>query len=779
MADDKDPIEAEDTPAASDHSPATDTPAPDASPEAPLKALDGSDTSGDASRGEVAIYAFGNVEGAIADRFPETLQNILIVVAHMNPILLGLIMGLRMLWDGIMDPIMAHISDNTKSRFGRRRPYILFGGVSRVLFLVAFIALMPLGDQVVDNHLMEAQKHVDDANQIADKNNRVLQKAYQELPSVDTEMRAKIIDVLEGRPPRSWITAIIEAFTPDKDQTFLTVSRQNLEDIETHRPTLIEDVAERQQLVDAYTAEIAELEAQGVDPESQEMLKAIGLRAAASEALKVADELIEESFQGESDALMNIIAVRYLLTTYSDFEAEPIATLEEAQAAADALLAERGLPARELFPAPVIEEPVTEVTEEVGLLEGIGKKISETAASAFDISWLTEGIDEYFAPSNYQQRKLVIYLIIAYLIFATLATINSAPYYALGIELSPSYNGRTQVVVYRSIMNQIMGLVAPWVPVFCFSLWFTTAFDALFWVAVAACVIGIPSTVLMFFKTRERTRATIKKAGERPNLFRSMWQIGRERDFLRILFLFVFIGLVNGIFQQIGFFLNVYWITGSALSGATLGAQVAMLAWGLGLILLPIIKWACDKFQKHRVLMFAIIWMAIGTGMKWWLMNPEHPEYQFILPFFFSVGIATVYNVLPSMMADVTDLDELKYGVRREGMFGAVMGFLMKLIGSITPIAAGVVLVLSGFNAELEYRQEESTILNMRLMYSFVPAVMLLLALVAIWKYPLTRERVAEIKDVLKRRHDAEDAEAAALEAAEAGDGPAPDPAQG
>lgn len=40
----------------------------------------------------------------------------------------GLAMGLSALWDAVSDPIMGHISDNTKSKYGRRHPYILWGG---------------------------------------------------------------------------------------------------------------------------------------------------------------------------------------------------------------------------------------------------------------------------------------------------------------------------------------------------------------------------------------------------------------------------------------------------------------------------------------------------------------------------------------------------------------------------------------------------------------------------------------------------------------------------
>jgi len=347
-------------------------------------------------------------------------------------------------------------------------------------------------------------------------------------------------------------------------------------------------------------------------------------------------------------------------------------------------------------------------------------------------------------------------VLVGVLIFSIFSSLYSAPYYALGIELSPSYNGRTQVVTYRAVLNKITGVFAPWVPVFCFSLIFTNSLQGLFWVAVAACVIGAPCTVIMCWFTRERTHLNAAKQKAKSNPFRAMWEIGKNPDFLRIFFLYTFIGLVNGLFAQVGFFLNVYWVMGSALSGATLGAWISMVAFGLGFLSLPAINWACRKFQKHRVLQAAIIWMALGTTLKWWAMNPAHPEFQFVLPFFFSLGISSVFTILPTMMADVTDVDQLQHGVRREGMFGAVMGFMTKMINSLVPILAGGILLIAGFDPALEYKQEASTILHMRLMDSFIPAGMLLFALVILWRYPLTRERVTEIKAELDRRLAAE-----------------------
>lgn len=60
---------------------------------------------------------------------------------------LGTIMILPRLWDAVSDPIVGHFSDNTRSRWGRRRPFILIGGIA---VAVSFVAMwwVPRGDSV-------------------------------------------------------------------------------------------------------------------------------------------------------------------------------------------------------------------------------------------------------------------------------------------------------------------------------------------------------------------------------------------------------------------------------------------------------------------------------------------------------------------------------------------------------------------------------------------------------------------------------------------------------
>lgn len=47
----------------------------------------------------------------------------------LSPFLAGIAMFIATFWDAITDPVMGHISDNTRSRYDRRHPYMLVGGL--------------------------------------------------------------------------------------------------------------------------------------------------------------------------------------------------------------------------------------------------------------------------------------------------------------------------------------------------------------------------------------------------------------------------------------------------------------------------------------------------------------------------------------------------------------------------------------------------------------------------------------------------------------------------
>ena len=70
----------------------------------------------------------------------------------MNPALVGLLGALPRLTDAITDPLMGYISDNTRSRWGRRRPYI-FAGAIFVGIVFALLWQLPDGKSWVTRRI--------------------------------------------------------------------------------------------------------------------------------------------------------------------------------------------------------------------------------------------------------------------------------------------------------------------------------------------------------------------------------------------------------------------------------------------------------------------------------------------------------------------------------------------------------------------------------------------------------------------------------------------------
>jgi GPH family glycoside/pentoside/hexuronide:cation symporter len=107
---------------------------------------------------------------------------------------------------------------------------------------------------------------------------------------------------------------------------------------------------------------------------------------------------------------------------------------------------------------------------------------------------------------------------------------------------------------------------------------------------------------------------------------------------------------------------------------------------------------------------------------------------------------------MPSMIADVVDTDELKTRQRREGMFGSIFWFMVKLGLSAALVGGGYLLTATGFDVDLGADQSARTITLMRLCDAAFPIVTSLLAIWAVATFPITEQRAHEVRMLLEER---------------------------
>ena len=100
----------------------------------------------------------------------------------------------------------------------------------------------------------------------------------------------------------------------------------------------------------------------------------------------------------------------------------------------------------------------------------------------------------------------------------------------------------------------------------------------------------------------------------------------------------------------------------------------------------------------------------IGYIMLYFLFIPGKPWLYVIALPFFSFGIGSLFTIMMSMTADVIDVDEINTGKRREGIFGAIYWWMVKVGFGIAGALSGVIIILVGFNPDLAAIDQQSAV---------------------------------------------------------------------
>lgn len=129
-----------------------------------------------------------------------------------------------------------------------------------------------------------------------------------------------------------------------------------------------------------------------------------------------------------------------------------------------------------------------------------------------------------------------------------------------------------------------------------------------------------------------------------------------------------------------------------------------------------------------------LIWL-LWLGFIWWT--------------FF--GGYVVYTT-GSLMYLSVDEDEVKYGIRREGMFLGINALFTKPANSLGPIIATVILVYFGYIQGSD-SQSASALLGIKILFLLIPAIFTALSLLFMYFYPLHGEPLKEMRSKLEELH--------------------------
>jgi GPH family glycoside/pentoside/hexuronide:cation symporter len=200
------------------------------------------------------------------------------------------------------------------------------------------------------------------------------------------------------------------------------------------------------------------------------------------------------------------------------------------------------------------------------------------------------------------------------------------------------------------------------------------------------------------------------------------------------------------------FYVIIYYVFGG---DTEMGARYAGYSGTLGAVSTFAVIVFVTRIGKRRAFFVATGVSMVGYALKWVCYNPDIPWLLLLPAPLMAFGLGGLFTLMPSMICDVVDVDELETHERREGMYGSIFWWVVKLGMAAALAASGFLLNGTGFDVALEGNQTDRAIHLMRLCDAFIPFTTSAIAIWLIATYRITEEKAHEVRMQLEARRGA------------------------
>jgi len=619
-----------------------------------------------------SAYAVGMLVNNLQAAALPAMVVILNIGLGMDVLLVGLIGSIPRIFDAISDPLVGYISDNTRSRWGRRRPFIFVGALLAGL-IFALMWQVPSGyiDIFGKDPIKQHQTVTQD----------ISDALVAEDGSISIESPADLSDVsflLYG--PKLNSIQNEAAFSTNLDGFPQIEMNVQLPDYETMRVSIVE----------AVSAEIANPEVYYLD-------------------------LNESQSQDGKGRLYKF--------NVADFQ----------------LLEDRG------GNGHLDLQSVQNIAVDISGIEG--------AATATITSFKLRKQEAFFT-------KYFIYFLLMSILFFLAYTLYATPFVAFGYEMTPDYHERTRLHAFANTAGQFAWLGVPWF----YAIMSSTLFrDTVHGARSLAIVVGILVAGLGVLPAIFLREKTILEPVQRVS--KSVWENMKEffagikttfkcKPFVKICgatFL-VFNGFQLG--MSFSIYVMIYYLfSGNNAAAGKLMGWFGMLTSIATLGVIQLTGWVATKIGKRNTFLITISLSLLGYAIKWFGYNPDYPYWLLFAAPLVAFGTGSLFTLMGAMISDVCDYDELTTHQRREGVFGAIYWWMVKIGMSLAGLLTGVLLKVSKFDLALGSGQEARTLFLLRIFDVGIPLITSAIAIWIIANYELTEKRAYEIRFELDARH--------------------------
>jgi glycoside/pentoside/hexuronide:cation symporter, GPH family len=364
-------------------------------------------------------------------------------------------------------------------------------------------------------------------------------------------------------------------------------------------------------------------------------------------------------------------------------------------------------------------------------------------------------------------RLLFWYLVGINLLQRTAITVFYIPYTALGFEMCTDYRGRVTLQGIRSAMNMLANLLGPglaWAIFFANNdrVRATSVPENYLLMGLSFAAVSLLCILAVVVLTRryitDSRRITVE--GETIGAFvRNMREILSD-VYSRYAFLFIVVVTVGiALVSSLQMYLYEHFMRlGGTEKSITHGGS--MVGFGVGALVASLLTKRLEKVRTVSLAVFlsvscnailAILFLPglLVPGQSASFLSWSIPYGFIIFALFHGVywlGNGVMFPTATSMMADVSEINEIRTGVNKDGAYAAVFSFSQKCAISLGVLLSGHILSLIGFEPGREIAQSSGTVWRLCAVTLLAGPAISLLSLGLIRLYPVTGRLLEDLR---------------------------------
>ncbi len=353
--------------------------------------------------------------------------------------------------------------------------------------------------------------------------------------------------------------------------------------------------------------------------------------------------------------------------------------------------------------------------------------------------WTPIGLDTVNEP--WHRNIAFFYVCTIGSLLAIAYTLFVVPYTALGFELTPDYDERTRVLRWRMLIGLIGSLSAAWLFSLAAADYFPNIGLGAFWVTIGVSVVVLISGLIPTFGCKENLEI---EEQEPIKILPAIKYTMTNKPFVILFISYVTIIVALFSAQSIAPLIMLHYVfEGSEQAvgkfAGLLGTMAVIISYGS----MFFIGYLSSKYNKRAAMMIGLGFVLAGTILNYFAIDPRWPWAMYAAGAVTFIGMQGCWLMIDSMVADVCDDDELQTGRRREGMFSSVKGFALKAAQGLTFGLGGYMATAAGYDQHSVDASglDEGTAVKMKALLIGFQALGLVIAIVLMWLYPISRER--------------------------------------